>query len=143
MKSSLKKKIGSFLKKLLSRPILMAWFVGLCVLVIGSLIPEASFTEPDAGFGIDKIFRLLAFGLLSFYPVAYFFSIKSGLIMASFVAPIGFLLEIAQKYIPGRDFSPEDMIANNIGAIFGIVLAVVIRAFFYTGRAKRPKETVR
>lgn len=129
-----------FLKKLLSRPLLMAWLVGVAMLIIGSLIPDASFTEPDAGFGIDKIFRLLAFGLLSFYPVAYFFSIKRGLIMASFVAPLGFLLEVAQKDITGRDFSPEDMIANNIGAIIGIVLAVAIRTFFYTGRARQQRK---
>lgn len=137
MESTKFQRVIYFLKKLLSRSLLMAWLVGVAMLIIGSLIPDASFTEPDAGFGIDKIFRLLAFGLLSFYPVAYFFSIKRGLIMASFVAPLGFLLEVAQKYIPGRDFSPEDMIANNIGAIIGIVFAVAIRTFFYTGRAKR------
>jgi len=140
MESTKIQSVRYFLKRFLSRSLLVIWLVGVAMLITGLLIPGASLTKPDVGFGIDKVFRLFAFALLSFYPVAYFFSIKRGLIMASFMAPLGFFLEVVQKYIPGRDFSPTDMIANNIGVILGIVLAVIIRTFFYTGRAKRSHD---
>ena len=130
-------KAGDILKTLRSQPGRLIWAVGLATLVIGSLIPKAGLTTVDTRFGVDKVIRILAFAFLSFYPVAYFRSIKIGLSIASCLAPLGFLLEYVQKHIPGRTFSPQDMIANNIGTILGILLAVAIRAFFYTGRAKR------
>lgn len=119
---------GKSFKAFLLKPILLIWVGGICVLVAGSLVPEASIAEPSSDFlGIDKALRVLTFAVLSFFPVVYFASLKMGLILASFVAPLGFMLEIAQRVVPGRHFSPQDMIANNIGAIFGIALALAIR----------------
>jgi len=131
----IKDTLGAF-ETLLEKPGRFLWGVGIATLVIGSLIPKAGFTSVDTRFGIDKLIRIIAFELLAFYPVAFFRSIKIGLIMASCLAPLGFLLEYVQKHVPGRTFSPQDMIANNIGTILGILLAVVIRALFYTGRPK-------
>ncbi len=105
-------------------------------MVVASLIPQAGLSEMDSGFGRDKAARVVTFMLLSFYPAAFFPSIRMGLMVSTFIAPLGFLLEIFQKYVPGRNFSPGDMIANNIGAIIGIVLALAIRFFFRTGQFK-------
>ncbi len=105
-------------------------------MVIASLIPQAGLSEIDSEFGRDKAARVVTFMLLSFYPAAFFPSIRMGLMVSTFIAPLGFLLELFQKYVPGRNFSPGDMIANNIGAIIGIILALTIRFFFRTGQFK-------
>ena len=115
-------------------PLTLMWVGGLFAMVIASLMPQGGLSEMETGFGRDKVVRVITFLLLSFYPVAFFPSIRMGLILSTFIAPLGFLLEIFQKYVPGRNFSPEDMIANNIGAIIGIVLALVIRFYFRTGQ---------
>lgn len=141
MKSSENKGADSTIKKLFFRPLLLLWAVGVCVFVAASLVPDASLTGPDTNFGFDKVVRIIILAVLSFYPVAFFISIKNGLIMASFVAPIGFFLEVLQKYVPGRNFSPHDMIANNIGAILGIILALLIRTFFSSIRNRRRQKT--
>lgn len=105
------------------------------MLIVLSLVPQASISEIESGFGKDKIARIIVFLVLAFYPAAFISPIRLGLICATAIAPIGFLLEIAQRYVPGRHFSPGDMIANNVGAVVGILLALGIRFFFRTGRA--------
>lgn len=109
-------------------------------MVIASLIPQAGLSEVETGFGRDKLARVIIFLVLSFYPAAFFPSIRLGLIVSTFMAPLGFLLEVFQKYVPGRNFSPEDMIANNIGAILGIFLALIIRFFFRTGHIRSRRK---
>jgi len=123
-----------------ANPVTLLWLLGLCVMVIASLLPRAGLSELETGFGRDKVARVITFLLLSFYPAAFFPSIRMGLITSTFMAPLGFLLEVFQKYVPGRNFSPEDMIANNIGAILGIALALAIRFFFRTGGIKLGKK---
>ena len=123
---------------LFTNPLALLWLFGLLAMVIASLIPQAGLSETETGFGRDKLVRVIIFLLLSFYPAAFFSSIRLGLIISTFMAPLGFLLEVFQKYVPGRNFSPEDMIANNIGAIVGISLALVIRFFFRTGHVRFP-----
>jgi VanZ family protein len=132
------KKPADYTRMLFTNPLALLWLFGLLAVVIASLIPQAGLSETETGFGRDKLVRVIAFLLLSFYPAAFFSSIRLGLIISTFMAPLGFLLEVFQKYVPGRNFSPEDMIANNIGAIVGIFLALVIRFFFRTGRLRFP-----
>jgi VanZ family protein len=140
MEKSAHKNPVRYVKSLFSSPLTLLWLGGLVAVVIASLIPQAGLSEMETGFGRDKAVRVITFLLLSFYPAAFFPSFRMGLSISTFMAPIGFLLEILQKYVPGRNFSPEDMIANNIGAILGIILALTIRFFFRTGSLKFRKE---
>jgi len=140
MEKKARKNPADYLKALFSNPVTLLWLLGLCVMVIASLLPRAGLSELETGFGRDKVARVITFLLLSFYPAAFFPSIRMGLITSTFMAPLGFLLEVFQKYVPGRNFSPEDMIANNIGAILGIALALAIRFFFRTGGIKLGKK---
>lgn len=137
MKTEKTKRLKNTLRSVLTKPLTLIWAIGIAALVAGSLIPQAGFAEAETTLGRDKLVRVLIFALLTFYPTAFFPSFKRGLVMATSLAPLGFLLEIVQKYVPGRHFSPMDMIANNMGAIIGILLAVVIRFFFYTGGKNR------
>ncbi len=127
-------KSKNYIKIILFSPLTLLWLAGVFAMIVVSLIPGAGLSELDTGFGMDKAARILTFLLLSFYPAAFFPSIRLGLIFSTFLAPLGFLLEVFQKYVPGRNFSPGDMIANNTGAIIGIFLALTIRFFFRTGR---------
>ena len=125
---------------LISKPLTVLWFGGVMFLIVASLIPQAGLSEIESGFGKDKMARIIIFALLAFYPAAFFPSIRMGLITSTSIAPLGFLLEIFQRYVPGRNFSPEDMIANNAGAVVGILLAMTIRFFFRTGHSKQKTE---
>ena len=136
MEKNVHRSPAAYFKAMVSNPLTLLWFGGLLAMIIASLIPQAGLSEIDSGFGRDKAARVVTFMLLSFYPVAFFPSIRMGLMVSTFVAPLGFLLEVFQKYVPGRNFSPGDMIANNIGAIIGIILALTIRFFFRTGQFK-------
>lgn len=135
-----KKRLGRF-AGIFSNPLTLIWLGGLLAMVIASLMPRAGLSEMDSGFGRDKLARIITFLLLSFYPAAFFRSLRIGLIISTFIAPLGFILELFQKYVPGRNFSPGDMIANNLGAIIGITMALAIRFFFRTGQFRYPKKT--
>ncbi len=105
----------------------MIWASGLLSVIVSSLIPQAFVEKTDTIFGRDKLARLIVFACLAFYPAAFITSIKKGLIIASLIAPVGFMLEIIQKHVPGRNFSAYDMIANNAGAVIGIIAALALR----------------
>jgi len=135
------KKPHNYLLALISKPLTVLWLGGVLFLIVASVIPQAGLSEIESGFGKDKIVRVIIFALLAFYPAAFFPSIRMGLITSTSIAPLGFLLELFQRYVPGRNFSPEDMIANNVGAVVGILLALTIRFFFRTGRWKQGVKT--
>jgi VanZ family protein len=138
---SLKLNKTALWKNLISRPLIALWAAGIIFVVITSLIPEASLTEDNSSVGLDKLARIITFGFLGFFPIAFFSSIKLGFCLSSSMPALGFLLELMQKYVPGRHFSPEDIIANNIGAVVGIMVAVIIRIIFHTGRHTKKGES--
>lgn len=121
------------LRTLIRKPLDIAWAGALCFVFVFSIIPQVGISEAEGGFGLDKLGRFCVFAFLSLYPAAFFRSFKVALLVATSVAPFGFFLEVLQKSILGRNFSPEDMVANNLGSILGIVLAVALRFVFHTG----------
>jgi len=140
MNLSLKLNKNKLWQNLISRPLIVAWAAGLVFMVVSSLIPQASLTSGNSSMGIDKLARIITFGFLAFFPIAFFASIKLGFCIASSMPALGFMLELMQKYVPGRHFSPEDIIANNLGAIAGIFTGVIIRAIFRTGNLTKKKK---
>ena len=139
-KVSLRSNKKELLKKLISRPLIILWISGILFVAVTSLIPQASLSDVNSNVGIDKLARIITFAFLGFLPIAFFSSIKLGLCLSSSMPPLGFLLELVQRYVPGRHFSPEDIIANNIGAVIGIILAVIIRIIFRTGRLTKKRD---
>ncbi|SMC99173.1 VanZ like family protein [Desulfocicer vacuolatum DSM 3385] len=127
-------------KNLISRPLIVLWIASIAFVIISSLIPQASLSEGNTPMGLDKLARIITFGLIAFFPIAFFSSIKLGFCVSSSMPGLGFILELMQKYVPGRHFSPEDIVANNIGAVLGIILAVIIRIMFRTGRHTQKGE---
>ncbi len=139
-KLSLRLNKNALWKNLISRPLILLWVAGIAFVVITSLIPQARLSNGNSIVGVDKLARLITFGFLGFFPIAFFSSIKFGFCVASSMPALGFVLELMQRYVPGRHFSPEDIIANNIGTVIGIMVAVVIRLIFHTGRLTKKGE---
>ena len=101
------------------------WFCILGAVTVGSLLPKLS--PPGDSFGFDKILHASAFVLLSGIPLYAVSNRKAAILIALSVAPYGYLLEFLQQSIPGREFSPQDLIANNLGALLGLALGVLFR----------------
>jgi VanZ family protein len=104
---------------------MISWLCILGVVTIGSLLPKMS--PPGEGFGLDKILHASAFVLLAAIPLYAIPDRKAALLIALSVTPYGYLLEFLQKSVPGREFSPEDLIANNMGALLGLAIGALLR----------------
>ena len=113
----------------------LAWYATLALVILGSIIPKAG--PPDMGFGFDKVVHFVAYFFLAMYPAAVMRPFQKALLIAVSMAPLGFLLEYMQKFVGGRSFSPEDMIANNLGSIAGIALGLGIRFLLRQREARK------
>jgi VanZ family protein len=103
-------------------PWLIGWAVALAGVTIGSIFPSIS--PPDV---FDKGLHLIIYLLLTIIPLARIKKREVAFLLAGCMPVLGFILEYMQRNIRGREFSPEDMIANNIGAIAGIVIGIILR----------------
>lgn len=101
------------------------WIALLAVVTVGSLMPKMS--PPGDQLGVDKLLHAFFFLLLAALPLYGIPDRKTALLLALSVAPYGYLLEFMQRMVPGREFSPHDLIANNLGAVVGLFLGCIIR----------------
>ena len=90
-----------------------------------SLMPSCS--PPGAQYNLDKIIHFGAYFILTVIPLLSFVRRIAAFLSAGLIPVLGFFLEYGQKYVPTREFSPEDMIANNIGAIAGVFIGIMLR----------------
>lgn len=101
------------------------WLAILVVVTVGSLLPKMS--PPGNQIGIDKLLHAFFFLLLAALPLYGIPDRKTALLLALSVAPYGYLLEFMQRMVPGREFSAQDLIANNLGALVGLFIGCIIR----------------
>jgi VanZ family protein len=103
-----------------------AW--SLIVLVL-TLIPGEA--VPDVGiFQIDKVVHFFIFGLLmiltcyGLHKVSALKGFPSNPLLTAGIYSIffGMMIEIIQRYVPGRNFSIVDVIANTIGVGIGYLI---------------------
>ena len=104
---------------------MMLWFSILAVITLGSLLPKMS--PPGEQFGVDKLLHAFSFVLLAALPLYGVPDRKTAVLLALSVAPYGYLLEFMQRLVPGRDFSAHDLIANNLGALLGLLIGCIVR----------------
>ena len=102
------------------------WLAGICAVVIGSLLPQLG-PPSDGILPLDKIAHFLAYAVLALLPMARIYRRELAFITTASIPVMGMLLEYAQRGVAGRDFSPEDMIANNLGALIGILIGIALR----------------
>ena len=114
------------MKKLIKKnKIQLLWLMGVVALAVVTLMPN--WALPEDGFPLDKILRMILFCCMAFIPLFYFPDLRTGFYMALSMAILGFVLEYLQKFIPGRHYSPSDMISNNVGVVLGAVTGALLR----------------
>ena len=98
-------------------------FLGLAWLVLAACIAAGCFTPAHrlpTWLPNDKLLHFGAYFALAF-PMAFVTQSWSRLLLIAIGLSIaGFLIEIVQRYIPGRDSSIADMVANTGGVVMGI-----------------------
>lgn len=98
------------------------WISSIVLLCTMSVVP--SFHPPEKA---DFILHLLGYCLLALFPLVCFRRRDFAFMAAAAAPTLGLWLEYVQDHIEGRNFSAEDMLANNIGAGIGIVVGLVLR----------------
>ena len=94
-------------------------FIYSSLLLLGSLSPVPS---GDIG-NMDKLVHFAAYCVLTI--IAYFpvLTLNKKLVIALLVMSFGILIEFLQAMV-GRNFSYADMLANGVGVMFGLLLAM-------------------
>lgn len=102
-------------------------FVWTCILIVLSVISKGTASKLAIidFFGIDKVAHLIFYAVLSWLWVrAMFNSAIQHSVFISFTLStiLGISLEFIQKYCTdGRSFEYDDMVANLVGTIVGLV----------------------
>ena len=113
---------------------LAGWIFGIIGVTAISILPSVN---PPREF--DKVLHLISYCLLTVIPIARIRSREVAFLLAGFMPVLGFILEYIQRNISGREFSPEDMIANNVGALIGIFTGILLRLNRRSHRQPREK----
>jgi VanZ family protein len=104
------------------------WLLAILVVVAGSLLPSDS--EPIKALDYlpfsDKADHFVAYAALAFLPAIHE---KRRFFIAAAIGAValGVALEYAQLYSGWRDFEVADMVADAIGAGFGLLVGVPLR----------------
>ena len=96
------------------------WISSIFLVSYFSLIPRIDL--PQTFSGADKIVHFLAYFWLSAVPFFGFSEIKRAIKAALWMIGLGIGLEFGQIWVPGRQLSLMDMIANSAGVAVGILL---------------------
>jgi VanZ family protein len=75
----------------------------------------------------DKLVHFMGYTVLAILPVAFLELLAMGIALAASMIPLGIGLEFAQRLVPGRSFEIGDMVADSLGVIAGMILALSLR----------------
>jgi VanZ family protein len=102
------------------------WLAVVVATVTGELLPGSSAPMRFVGStGVnDKLLHVGAYLLISLLAVVLFRR-RVAFALAGSAVLLGVALEFAQKLVPGRSFEIRDMIANALGVIGGLSMAIV------------------
>jgi len=74
----------------------------------------------------DKLSHFLTYGV---FAILAYGSVKTGrayMILCALIIAYGGLMEIAQSFVPGREMSVYDFIANTLGVFIGIFVVKLL-----------------
>lgn len=81
----------------------------------------------------DKLEHLLAYALLAASGCIAYPRRRARLWIALFLLMLGAVIEFTQGFVPGRDASAPDMLANAVGVLIGIAVAAPFSALMRRG----------
>ena len=114
----LKKEKSSDMKQK-NKLFLVLFIIFMIVITILSLLPPKSNLELGKS---DKIYHLLAYAILSLNFGFISSKIRSYFIGIPFLIAYGLLIEFFQGFVPGRDPSFYDALANFVGVFSGFFI---------------------
>ncbi|MDN3576886.1 VanZ family protein [Chitinimonas viridis] len=101
--------------------VIVGLLLGLA-LAVGSLMPGSPMPEVAQG---DKLMHLLGYGVLAAWWAGCFPARYGRTLLAC--STYGVLIECLQAMTPYRSFDPLDMLANALGALLGVSIALAVR----------------
>ena len=105
------------------------WIAAIAAVITGELLPgNSGVMRLVAATHInDKTLHFTAYTLLAFLP-GFGFKPGRGIPLALSMIFLGVALEFAQRLVPFRGFEVADMVANALGVVAGMLLALVAQA---------------
>ncbi len=107
---------------------LVVWAASVAAVAWMSLLPDVDM--PGEFPGVDKLYHLVGYGWLAFWPCFGFSRKRVGLAASLSMILLGCGLEYAQGHVPGRMASTWDMVANTAGVVLGILAGRLARLRF-------------
>lgn len=101
-----------------------AWLAGLAVVVVFSLLPGSSPAVSWLSHVSDKLLHFLVYGALAVLAVASANNRRAALRLVLFMLVLGLVLDLAQRFVPGRGFELGDVAADNLGVLCGAFVAL-------------------
>lgn len=98
----------------------MVWLASILLVSYTSLLPRMDL--PCSFGGADKIAHFLAYFWLTGLPFFGFDRARTAAAAGLSMIALGLGLELGQAFIPGRTFSPMDILANSAGVGMGLLL---------------------
>ncbi len=111
--------------------LLALWFVAS---VITSILPSESIPI-DYIFGYDKLLHAIKFAIFSIilYNFLHYTKLKYANKLLIYI-PLQFypiIDELLQLHVPSRSYSAYDILANYVGLLIGLIVAIFIRLFIH------------
>ena len=104
--------------------------------MLTALVIWLSVKAPGEGPGLpiwDKLQHFLAYAVLGLTGALGFPGKKPAFVLALGLVLLGAALEVAQFYVPARDMSLGDGIANALGVILGVGLGYLVTQGRFVG----------
>lgn len=97
------------------------------VLTLWLLSSRSTLPLPSGVFGLDKLVHFAAYAALAFAlalwpgaPTWRLHPVRTAIIIIALASAYGAIDELHQSYVPGRNMSVYDWIADTLGAGFGV-----------------------
>jgi len=91
--------------------------VGIIIVVMGSLNPQPAILPLRLS---DKLVHILAYAILGIVGSIGYPNRSMTAVLIGGLTVLGGAIEIAQIYIPGRDGTLLDVLANALGSVLGV-----------------------
>jgi len=103
-----------------------AWWMAVCLVSIGSLLPSSSPPIKLLSGVSDKLLHFLAYVVLGLLPVLWAPSRRTAITVLLSMVALGLALECGQTFVPGRGFELADLVADDAGLLCGALIGFAL-----------------